>query len=143
MEYMMENSKIDIKSQLDFKDSNIRRLMNLRLNPKNYIIPSQSLHLFRRCRERKINISEVMAIVEAGLMRNPKLHADALTTDNLPISFRRGKLIVGVDLRRNNRISQIGMDEINNAAEQVIVYIQTAYYESNDPLLVNKEAIRV
>lgn len=139
----MKDNKLDIQSQLEFKASNIRRLMNVRLNPKNYIIPPQSLHLFRRCRERKIKIEEVMAIVEAGLMRNPKLHTDAINTDNLPVSFRRGKLIVGIDLCRNNRISQIGMDEINNAAEQVIVYIQTAYFESNDPLLANKEAIRV
>lgn len=139
----MKDNKIDIQSKLDFKDSNIRRLMNVRLNPKNYIIPPQPIHLFRRCRERKINISEVMAIVEAGLMRNPKLHADALTTDNLPVSFRRGKVIVGVDLCRNTRISQIGMDDINNAAEQIIVHVQTVYVESNDPFLVNKEAIRV
>ena len=139
----MEDNKIDIKSKVEFKDSNIRRLMNVRLNPKNYNIPPQPIHFFRRCRERKINISEVMAIVEAGLIRNPKLHADALTTDKLPLAFRRGKLIVGVDLSRNNRISQIGQDEIENAAEQVYVHVQTVYYESNDPLGVNKEAIRV
>ncbi len=136
----MQDNKIDIQSRLDFKDSDIRRLMNVRLNPKNYIVPPQNLHIFRRCRERKISISQVMSIVESGLIRNPKLYADALTTDSLPISFRRGKVIVGVDLCRNTRVSQIGMDEINNAAEQIIVYVKTVYHESNDS--INKEAIR-